>query len=70
MSRAPAEGTSVLFRHDLLQYLIDQAERRNRSLSYVVNEAVLLAKHTVGELEDLDDNDSDKEAETWASTQR
>jgi hypothetical protein len=60
--RSHAEGTSILFRHDLLQYLIDQAERRNRSLSYVVNEAVLIAKHTAEELEDLDDNDTDKES--------
>ena len=62
MSRTHAEGTSILFRADLLQYLIDLAERRNRSLSYVVNEAVLLAKHTAEELSALDDNDTDRES--------
>jgi hypothetical protein len=59
MSRTPAEGTSVLFRHDLLQYLIERSEQRGRSLSYLVNEAVLLAKHTAEQVEALDDKDTE-----------
>jgi hypothetical protein len=62
MSRSPAVGTSILFRADLLQYLIETADQRGCSLSYLVNEAVLLAKHTAQQVEALDDIESDKEA--------
>lgn len=59
MSQRPhTEGASILFRADLLDYLRDLAHERNCSLSRVVNEAVLLAKHTAEELEALDDTDT------------
>jgi len=56
MNQPPAEGVSVLFRADCLNFIRSQATERGCSLSRVVNECILLAKQTAEEIEALDNN--------------